>query len=455
MTETVPRSAASDRTTVRPSQASVFETLQVAARVIAPTVAVGVVKRRPLMMALAERCQVDRSAIRLLQTLRERHGSRPLRLAVPGRTVVVLLSPDDVGRVLAGTPEPFTSDTVEKRAALGKFQAHGSLISRGRPREERRRFNESVLEMHRPLHRLSGPMLVGIAEECDRLSAEVEDAGGLDWRRFERAWGRITRRVVFGDAAADDRALTAALDALRRSANWAYLTPGRVRARTALAERLQAHLERAEPGTLAAAIAREDPGPSVHPADQVAHWLFAFDAAGLALVRTLALLAVNRGHRHVARCELGASAPDVPEELPFLRACVLESLRLWPTTPLLLREGAAETRWGPETLPEGTSFVVYTPLFHRDGGRRWYADRFAPSIWTDGTAAADPALVPFSGGPARCPGRNLTLFTVTSALARMLRRDEYRLVTGPPLYTGRPEPATLDPFSLAFGVTPA
>ncbi|WP_051815338.1 cytochrome P450, partial [Glycomyces tenuis] len=361
--------------------------------------------------------------------LRERHGSRPLRLAVPGRTIVLLLSPDDVGRVLAESPEPFTPDTVEKHAALGKFQPHGSLISRGRPRRERRRFNEAVLETHRPLHHLSGPMLVRIGEECDRLAAETEDAGGLDWRRFERAWWRIVRRVVFGDGAADDRTVIDLLDALRRSANWAYLTPTRARAREALAERLREHLDRAEDGTLAAAVAREAPDPLVDPADQVAHWLFAFDAAGMALMRTLALLAVNRGHRHVARCELGASDPDSPEELPYLRACVLESLRLWPTTPLLLRDGVTETRWGPETLPEGTSFLVYTPLFNRDGERLPFADRFTPGIWTDGTAEADPSITPFSGGPACCPGRNLVLFTVTSALARLLRREEYRLAS--------------------------
>lgn len=452
MTETMPRSEAPEQR-VRPSQAGAAETLEFAARIVVPAVAVGTVKRRPMMMALAERGQIDRSGIRLLQRLRERHGSRPLRLAVPGRSIVVLLSPDDVGRVLAESPEPFTPDTVEKRAALGKFQPHGSLISRGRPRSERRRFNEAVLETHRPLHHLAGPMLGRIAEECDRLAAEAEDAGGLDWRRFERAWWRIVRRVVFGDAAADDRTLVALLDSLRRSANWAYLTPGRERVREALAERLREHLDRAEDGTLAAAVAREDPAPAVVPADQVAHWLFAFDAAGLALMRTIALLAVNRGHRHAARCELGVSGPDLPEELPYLRACVLESLRLWPTAPLLLREGVVETRWGPETLPEGTSFIVYTPLFNRDDERLPFADRFSPEIWTDGTAEADPSITPFSGGPSQCPGRNLVLFTTTSALARLLRRDRYRLVSGPPLYTGRPEPATLDPFSLSFKVT--
>ncbi|GAB3661360.1 cytochrome P450 family protein [Glycomyces tarimensis] len=452
MTETMPRPGATDESAT-PQRAGVAETVRVLTRLVVPTVAVGVVKRRPLMMAVAERCQMDRSAIRLMGRLRERHGTSPLRLQIPGRSIALVMSASDVGRILAESPDPFTPDTVEKRAALGKFQPHGVLVSSGASRGERRRFNEAVLEPHRPLHHLAAPMLARTAEECDRLAATVDDTGRLDWRTFDRSWQRLVRRVVFGDRATDDRELTGVLDALRRSANWAYLSPRRERARDALEGRLRAHLDRPEDGSLAAAIAETDTDPVIQPHDQVAHWLFAYDAAGLALMRTLALLSVNRGHRHVARCELASVDPDGPAELPYMRSCVLESLRLWPTTPLVLRDSTAETRWGDATLPKGTSFLIYAPWFHRDAERLPYADRFTPDIWTDGTAEREPALVPFSGGPARCPGRNLVLFNVTSALARLMRRHEYRLVSGNPLYTGRPEPATLDPFSLAFTTT--
>jgi hypothetical protein len=63
--------------------------------------------------------------------------------------------------------------------------------------------------------------------------------------------------------------------------------------------------------------------------------------------------------------------------------------------------------------------------------------------------------VPFSGGPARCPGRNLALFCVTGALARLLREREWRLTSPSPLYPGRPVPATLDHFALEFRPEPA
>jgi cytochrome P450 len=445
--------------------ASRSETVQFGLKVALPVIACGAVERRRVPMALAERFQTDRSAIRLLARLRERHGSGPLRLRVPGRSVAAVLNPEDVARLLSDSPDPFTPDTAEKHAALGKFQRHGVLVSRGAARAARRGFNEAILDTHRPLHHLAPALLPGLNEEIDRLTAAAEARGELDWRRFDQAWQRAVRGLVFGDAARDDRELTAALDSLRRSGNWAHLGRRRTRAREAFAARLRRAVGEAGPDTLAAAVrdgaagtigdVRDDTADAaIHPEDQLAHWLFAFDATGITIARTLAVLAVHPGHRLAALNELAAEDPSEPAELPFLRACVLETVRLWPTTPVILRDSTAETRWGATTFPAGTSFLVYTPLFHRDPARP-YADRFAPDIWLDGTAREDPSLVPFSGGPARCPGRNLALFCATSALARLLREREWRPASPSPLYPGGPVPATLDHCSLAFRPEPA
>jgi cytochrome P450 len=434
--------------------ASANETIQIGLRVVAPAVASGAVKRRRAPMALAERFQADRAAIRLLARLRDRHGPGPLRLRVPGRSVAVVLSAGHAGRLLQGAPEPFTPDNAEKHAALGKFQQHGALASRGAARAERRRYNEAVLEPHRPLHHLAPALLPALHGEVDRLTADADRRGELDWRGFDRAWQQTVRLLVFGEAARADRGLTAALDSLRRSGNWSYLGRKRIHARKAFAARLRRAIGDAGPGTLAEAVRDSEASDAVHPEDQVAHWLFAFDAAGIAVARTLALLAVHPGHLLAALNELAAEDPAEPAELPFLRACVLDALRLWPTTPMLLRDGTEPTRWGGGDLPGGTAFLVYTPLFHRDPSRP-YADRFAPDIWLDGTAREDPALMPFSGGPARCPGRNLVLFCATSALARLLREREWRLSSPSPMYASRPVPATLDHFGLAFRPEPA
>jgi hypothetical protein len=63
--------------------------------------------------------------------------------------------------------------------------------------------------------------------------------------------------------------------------------------------------------------------------------------------------------------------------------------------------------------------------------------------------------VPFSRDPARRPGRNLVLFSTTSAAARLLREREWRLSSHSPIVAGRPVPATPDHFGPAFRPAPA
>ncbi|WP_206795504.1 cytochrome P450 [Amycolatopsis sp. MtRt-6] len=420
----------------RPETASVAETLRVAVEVALPTLAGGVIKRRPKAMAMAGKLQFDRPAVRLLGRLRDRHYGRPLRLRVPGRTVELALSGADVQQLLAGAPTPFSPSTVEKRAALGHFQPHGVLISDAADRPARRRFTEAVLEPGRPLHELATPFTQAIAEE----SAVLRSAETLDWDTFNVTWWRLVRRIVLGAGARDDATLTDQLERLRLDANWAYLHPRRKQLRARFRERLVAHLGRAEPGSLAAMIA--ETGEETAP-DQVAHWLFAFDAAGMATYRTLALLATHPAALDRAHTELEGADLAEPNQLSYLRACVLDAVRLWPTTPMILRETTDETSWGPA----GTTVLIFTPFFHRDPDLP-YADRFDPDLWLDGRAAENPALVPFSAGPAICPGRDLVLFCASTMLANLVREQGYEQASGTVLSPERPLPATLDNFHL-------
>ncbi|MFB9684299.1 cytochrome P450 [Amycolatopsis plumensis] len=418
-----------------PEPASVAETLRVALEVALPTLAGGVIKRRPAAMAVAGKLQFDRRAVRLLRRLHDRHYGHPLKLRVPGRSVGLALSGVDVKRLLAGAPTPFSPSTVEKRAALGHFQPHGVLISDAAERPARRRFTEAVLQLGRPLHELAAPFARAIAEEAAALMSAT-----LDWDTFNVTWWRLVRRVVLGSAARDDTTLTDQLERLRLDANWAYAHPKRKQLREEFRRRLAEHLKRAEPGSLAAVIAAED---AADAADQVAHWLFAFDAAGMATYRTLALLASHPAEAERARSELDGLDLTEPHQLSYLRACVLDAVRLWPTTPMILRETTEETSWGPA----GTTVLIFTPFFHRDPDLP-YADRFEPDLWLDGRAAENPALVPFSAGPAICPGRDLVQFCASTMLANLLREHRYEQASGPVLSPEHPLPATLDNFHL-------
>jgi cytochrome P450 len=192
----------------------------------------------------------------------------------------------------------------------------------------------------------------------------------------------------------------------------------------------------------------------------VPQWLFAFDAAGMATFRALALLAVHPDQAARARAELRSHPGIERQYLPFLRSTVLESLRLWPTTPAILRQSTRATQWEGGTMPEGTGILLFTPFFHRDDQRMDCADRFAPELWLKDDKVRDVQdrdwpLVPFSSGPVMCPARNLVLMLTSVMLGALIGGDDgiHGLT---PSQQGRLDPArlpgTLDNYSLRFVV---
>jgi cytochrome P450 len=434
------------------AKASLADSLRLGAKVLAPLLTTGVIVRRPAAMALAERWQVDGPAIRLLQDLRARYGPGPLRLDIPGRGVVVPLSADDARRVLRESPANFTPANREKKAALSPFQPHGVLISEGDIRTERRRFNEAVLDTDLPLHHLSSAVVAAAREEARSLLGTAQAAGHLGWNEFARGWWRLVRRVVLGDGARDDEVVTDQLRRLRRAGNWSYLGLRHTRVREQFLERLGGHVRRAEKNSLASLVADATDVDGLDAVGQVPHWLFAFDAGGMAAFRTLALLSTHAQQERSVRDELTGVDLSDAQVLPVLRAALSESLRLWPTTPAILRDSTVDTDWYGTSIPAGTAFVVFTPFFHRDDITLPFAHDFVPDIWRDGQAWELPALVPFSAGPAQCPGRNLVLLTMSTLLAALLEQHRFRLLSGPSMQPGTPLPCTIDNFGLTFAV---
>ncbi|WP_367129733.1 cytochrome P450 [Saccharothrix sp. HUAS TT1] len=383
--------------------ASRLDTGRAFAKVLLPTLAKGVIVRRAAVTAVAEKVQADAAAVAVMRGFRERYGPEPLRLRVTGRSVALLLDPVDVSRLLADSPTPFAPATREKRAALAHFQPHGVLISTGEERARRRAVNEDVLRPEKVDVRSI------VADEADLLLRHARSVGELTWEAFAQAWWRAARRIVLGSFAREDVELTDVLKTLRGNANWAYLHPRREALRKRFEQRLRGHLERREPGSLASLA------PTDELLDQAPHWLFAFDAAGIVTMRALAI---------------GGQG----------EAGIWESARLWPTTPVILRESTEPTRWHGTWLPAGTTFVVFAPYFHRDPDRLPYADSYAPGNWP---APNDPGLVPFSGGPAICPGRDLVLVAGSTMLDALREHLEVPVLHAP-------LPATLNHFGLSY-----
>jgi len=436
-------------------KASMPETAGFMLDVFLPTIAKGPIIRRPKAVATAERLALEDRAVWRMTKLAEKYTRGPLILRLPFRRQSIILQGDDLHRVLINSPDPFSPASSEKKAALAHFEPKNVLISEGTERTARRALQEQVLDTHSPVHRLADAFIPVVNKEAHTLLAQAtaQDPSAptrLGWDEFIQSWYRAVRRTIFGDNAAEDHELTNMLATLRKNANWSFLRPADTKLRAEFLEKIRTRMQTASPGSLAHALTNIHPQQNAAPEHQIPQWLFAFDPAGMASFRTLALLSTHPKQLETARQELRNDTSG-GRYLPYLRACVLESLRLWPTTPMILRQTTREVQWPGGNMPTHCGVLIYAPFFHRNQHVP-HPHSFAPERWLNRNDTDDWPLVPFSEGPVICPGRQLVLMLTSSMLAALIRNNDVELESGQPLNPQSDLPGTLNNYSLQFSV---
>ncbi|MGW7435279.1 cytochrome P450 [Streptomyces sp. NPDC054849] len=395
-----------------------------------------------------------RASAAALRALRARHGDAPALVRTrSGRTVLVLLDPEDLRRFYAEPVSVLAVDQPEKCRGPIEPEPAGAGCSRGELRSERRQISAEVLGAGLPVHPSYGPYLAAVTEEAGELTATRT----LELARARRAVNRVARRIVLGDAAAADEELTGWLTQLR--AEGRNPRSGRVRAARSVDDKARARIEeyarRADGDTLVARAARhDDPTGSLDPVAQAQHWLLAMDAVPDTLLRTLLLLAAHPAEQATAAAEAAAEAAAGPDrgQLPRLRACVRETLRLYPVVPDLMRVTRTETQWRGVRYPAGTSVLLPAAFHQRDPERVPAAHVFVPGRWKNPSADQDIRMAPFSHGGGRCPGDQLGLM-ITAALCAEVLWSHRVAGARPALDPVGPLPATLDPHGIRLTLT--
>jgi cytochrome P450 len=356
-----------------------------------------------------------------------------------------MLEVEDVRRVLEGSPHPFAPDPEAKRKGMGAFQPDALTLSRGELWKDRRRFTEAVLDTPKPVHHL-GERFAGVAvEETDAMLEALGD-GELDYDAVLPAYRRIVRRVVLGESAREDEELSELLAKLMSEGNGLPSEPPDEL--EPFMERIRAYVDASESGSLVSLFDEAPSTPETRVDGQVPHWLFALqDTMSMNMLRALAVIVSHPDKRAKLEEELAQSGD--PASSPYLRACIHEAMRLWPTTPLLSRETLEEVSWDGGVVPAGTQLMIVNTFHHRDPERVPYADRFAPEEWIDGNAAEDWSFNHFSHGPQGCPGVNLAMLVGGTVLARLLTEAGPQLVS-PELDPSKPLPHMLNVFGLRF-----
>jgi cytochrome P450 len=413
--------------------ASLPESVRILLVGVIPSVLRGLFSPRRRAMKWLTALGTDRRAVEALAAIREKHPGQGLRLL--GGRIVVIWGEDALREVLDGSAVLYASDAGAKAKGMSHFQPDALTLSRGEEGRDRRAFNEHVLATSERMHPYGERFLAVVADEVGRLGLD----GRLEWPDFEALFDHITLRVIFGDGARDDQELTGLLEELMGEANRL------VGLKTGddyyeLYARLERRLRSPEPGSLIARFADAPQSDRTRVTHQIPHWMFAMrDTLGANAYRALAAIVADP---EVER--------RVREDARYLDGVLEETMRLWPTTPLLARETTRDTTLAGEAVPEGTQVMILNTFNHRDPDRVDDADRLAPERWAGGKR--DYRFNHLSNGTQDCPGGPLVLLLGNAVLARMLERFELELEE-PKLEPGEPLPHMLDFFSVSFSVS--
>jgi cytochrome P450 len=430
------------------AEASTLDGVRFTAQVAVPNVLQGLFRRRRRIAGIATMVGADTQAVRFYEGL-VRDKTEPFYIRVGTDKSLLVHLPEDIQAVLDGSPDPFASDPDAKRKGMSHFQPDALTISRGSLWENRRRFAEAILDTGKPLHRLAQTFLEVANEEADALTGEE-----ITWEHINDAFQRLTRRVIFGAPAADDTEVSDLLATLMDEAN---SSPGGESKHFApFMAKVQHYVDAAAPGSLAALVADAPQDSDTKPAGQLVHWMFAMgDTLPANVFRTLAVLATHRPQLAEVRKEVAAGNVDSAQgvaELRYLAACLQDTMRLWPTTPMFARVTARDAKLRDATVPAGTQVFIYNLGNHRNRDRVSFADRFAPDEWTTGNAAQNWSFNFFSNGPQGCPGAGLSVFLGTAVLARLLSHGA-PFLSGATLRADRALPHALDVFGLRISLT--
>lgn len=414
-----------------------------------PAYLVGVFTRNRFWYTLVAKLHPDPLGVRFIGHLRRKYDSDYLYLSAMGSKTLMVLHVDGIRRVLDRSPDVYAEPPV-KRRGMSHWQPHSLTISRGDPWRDRRRFNEAVLASQAPRHPYAEPFLTAVREEVAAMQAQAGQQ--QTWRDFKRLFEHICLRVVFGEKT-EDRSVPMALRRMMREANRLFALR-RSRHFDGLYGGIRSALKYPRDESLVALCPQAPASAQTRVENQVPHWMFAIqDTLASNTVRALALILSYPHAERRVRDEIaeGGSGTGL-EKLRYLEACVQEAMRLWPSTPSLVRQTVVADALGGAIVSPNTQVLIPNGFNHRDSTRDPHADRFSPERWLEG-GTEDYRFNHFSHGAQGCPGKDLALLIAKAVLAELLRGHRYTL-RKPTLHTDSGLPYMYNHFRAVFTAVP-
>ncbi|APR37244.1 hypothetical protein BTO02_19630 [Paraburkholderia sp. SOS3] len=179
----------------------------------------------------------------------------------------------------------------------------------------------------------------------------------------------------------------------------------------------------------------------VELADQVGTMIVAgHEPSGLTLLWALYLLANAPDAQAALADEVRdvdlspERAGDVLKALPYTRAVIDETLRIYPPAWVILRHCVEPDAFEGLTVTRGTQMMISPWVLHHHRGFWQNPDTFDPTRFLPGAPAPERfTYLPFGTGPRVCVGAQFTLAETTLALARLVQAFDAQLASDEPV----------------------
>lgn len=131
------------------------------------------------------------------------------------------------------------------------------------------------------------------------------------------------------------------------------------------------------------------------------------------------------------------TASDATRRMPYINACLNETLRLFPPGPFLVRIASEGMKIRGYDVPKGQMLVANIYSVHRHRAFYNRPDEFLPERWLPEGAAAGlaprqaNAWLPFSKGTRSCIGRGYAQLQMPIVAAAVLSRVRFELARAP------------------------
>ncbi|XP_039433167.2 cytochrome P450 4c3-like isoform X1 [Culex pipiens pallens] len=112
-------------------------------------------------------------------------------------------------------------------------------------------------------------------------------------------------------------------------------------------------------------------------------------------------------------------------EMKYLELCLKETLRLYPSIPMIARKLAEDVKIHNQyTIPAGTNVMIVVYQLHRDPAVFPNPDKFNPdNFLPENSAGRHPyAYIPFSAGARNCIGQKFAVLEEKTVLSTILRK---------------------------------